>query len=90
MANASLTYREIRYIIHDHSVEVYVWIEAGGDCPLGVQGWHYKHFVDGVIDDPTDIVPGRLQTNGQWSADHINVGNSVLWPQQAPKNNEPS
>ncbi len=85
MANTSIWYRETRYIFHAHSVEVYVRIEVGEDCPIGVEGWHYKHFVDGVIDDPTDIVEGRQQVNGQWSADHINVSNSILWPQQAPK-----
>ncbi len=86
MANATLIYRETRYIFHDHSVEVYVHIDAHGDCPLGVQGWHYKHFVDGIIDDPADLIPGREQKSGQWSADHINISNSVMWPQQAPKN----
>lgn len=74
MGEASMTYREVRFLIHDHSVECYVFIEAHGDCPIGIQGWHYKHFVDGVeravIDLPLII------------KDYVN--DACMWPQQAP------
>ncbi len=82
MANTTITYREIRYIIHDNSIEVYVRMDAHTDVPLGVQGWHYKHFVDGVDMQGSDTIPGRTQA--QWSVDSISISNSVMWPQKAP------
>ena len=44
MAAASVAYRELRFVIGDELTQCYVLCEAGGDCPLGVQGWHYKTF----------------------------------------------
>lgn len=82
MADAGYTTREIRYIFHDHSVEVYVRIDADGDCPIGVQGWHYKHFVDGVQEE--DRVKDAPPTDGRWSIMNIGTARSVLWPQKAP------
>ncbi len=39
-----MTYKEIRFIIEDELTQCYVHLEAGGDAPLGVQGWHHKTF----------------------------------------------
>lgn len=83
MANTIITYREVRYLIHDHSIEVYVRIDAEVDVPFGVQGWHYRHFVDGV-DTDSDRLMDRPFKDGMWSVDNISAANSVMWPQQAP------
>jgi hypothetical protein len=48
---------------------VYVWLEASGDCPMGVQGWHYKVFPARI--PLVEILQSRLN-------------DVVLWPQQAP------
>lgn len=34
----------MRFLIEDELTQVYVLIEAGGDAPIGVQGWHHKTF----------------------------------------------
>ena len=36
--------RELRFVIEDDLTQCYVFVEAVGDCPLGVQGWHHKTF----------------------------------------------
>ncbi len=83
MAAAGIIYREFRYIVHDHSIEVYVRLQGTGDCPIGVTGWHYKHFVDG-IDIDTDRIKDRPIDGGQWSANNISLSDCVMWPQKAP------
>ena len=44
MSSASYDMIEIRFIIKSNFTECYVFCEAVGDCPIGVQGWHYKVF----------------------------------------------
>lgn len=50
--------------------EVYVAVRVVGDCPLGVQGWHYKAF-------PSRMSVLEIMNNGGLE-DHL------LWPQKAP------
>lgn len=47
----------------------YVLLEALGDCPIGVQGWHYKTF-------PARVPSIEIITN------HLHE--AVLWPQVSP------
>lgn len=48
MSYAGLKYREIRFILEDELTQAYVLIDAIGDCPIGVQGWHHKTFPPSV------------------------------------------
>lgn len=70
MAWAGIKYREICFKIEDDLTHVFVLIEALGDCPLGVQGWHYKVFPPAI--PISDIVP-RMKDD-----------DPVLWPIAAP------
>lgn len=71
MAAASTKTREIRFAIGDELTHVYVLIDAIGDCPLGVQGWHHKAF--GPSRTCEDILHAMFTTDS-----------CVLWPQAAP------
>lgn len=35
--------KEVRFVIKE-TTDVYVLSESSGDCPVGVQGWHFKSF----------------------------------------------
>lgn len=71
MGKAGVNYREIRFIIEDELTQVYVLIEALGDCPLGVQGWHHKTFPKSQ--PVADLVPLIFTKD-----------DPVLWGQEAP------
>lgn len=65
---------EIRFVIGEELTECYVAVEAEGDCPLGVQGWHHKTFpaswsCRSILDEI--VVPSRESY--------------LLWPQDAPE-----
>ncbi len=70
MGKCSSTIREVRFIIGDDFTECYVAVDAEGDCPMGVQGWHYKVFGKSIA--AVDIL----------TAEHF--GDHLLWPQKAP------
>ena len=72
MGNAGMFHREWRFIIEPELLQVYCLIEAVGDCPLGVHGWHHKTFPASV---PVIEV---LHKYGQEGYD------PVLWPLDAP------
>lgn len=72
MAAAGMKYRELRFVIEDELTQVYVLIEALGDCPMGVQGWHHKTF---PASKPVIDILTRLGRDND----------AVLWPQQAPQ-----
>jgi len=44
MGKCSSIIKEVRFVIEDELTHCYVLIDAVGDCPLGVQGWHHKVF----------------------------------------------
>ena len=44
MAKCDALYTEIRFTFPEGLTHCYVLIEARGDCPLGVAGWHHKAF----------------------------------------------
>lgn len=74
MGAASYATREIRVIFEPELTEVYVHLEASGDCPLGVQGWHHKTFP--AATSAVDAIRASVGLDGHDSA--------VLWPQEAP------
>lgn len=71
MSYAGSVIREMRFVIEDELTHVYVAVDALGDCPLGVQGWHYKVF-------PASKSAVDILRSPDFS-DHL------LWPQEAPR-----
>jgi len=69
MAPAGYNYREVRIVYEDDLTHVYVLLEALGDCPIGVQGWHYKVFLPTV--SGLDAMKAGVD--------------AVNWPQEPPK-----
>ncbi len=82
MAKASVVYRETRFVFEgpdgNGPMHVFVFCEAHGDCPLGVQGWHYKMFT--VKQCPSAKHFFELWARG--------AEDPVLWPQKAPDEEE--
>lgn len=71
MANSTVTYTEIRFTGLDGELtHCFVHCDAGGDSPLGVQGWHHKAFP--ASQAVVDIVAS------------LGRDNPVMWPQCAP------
>jgi hypothetical protein len=70
MSRCTSEFRELRFVLGELT-EVYVHVEARGDCPLGVQGWHFKAFP--ATKSVHDIV-GSFETDSP-----------LLWPQKAPE-----
>ena len=68
---AGQRYRELRFVIEDELTQVYVLIEALGDCPLGVQGWHHKTF-------PASKSVQQILEEG------VKGDDPVLWPLSSP------
>ena len=70
MANSTAITREIRFLIEDRLTHVYVLIDADGDCPAGIQGWHHKTFA--AVESVQDVVARMVEDL------------AILWPLQAP------
>ena len=69
MAYAGYNMLEVRFLIKPDFTECYVFCEALGDCPIGVQGWHYKVFPkETTVEEILKIYPKDC----------------VLWPHKAP------
>jgi len=67
--NSKIT--EIRFVIEEELTECYVAVEAEGDCPIGVQGWHHKTY--------------SASRSCQSILDELGQGESyLLWPLDAP------
>jgi hypothetical protein len=72
MGKARAEVKEVRFIIEDELTQVYVFYEAFGDCPLGVQGWHHKSFPKSK--SVLNIIQEMVTSDGD----------AMLWPQNAP------
>lgn len=70
MGKATSTIKEVRFIIESELTQVYIFSEANGDAPIGVQGWHHETFP--ASKSLMDIIP-------------IMANNYLLWPLDAPK-----
>ena len=67
---------EIRFVIEEELTECYIAVDAAGDCPIGVQGWHHKTY--------------GASRSCQSILDEIGQGESyLLWPQDAPDDRKP-
>ena len=71
MAWAGAKFKEVRFIIEEGVTQVYVAVEAEGDCPLGVQGWHHKTFPASI--PISAIVP------------LMGEDDPILWPLNTPE-----
>jgi hypothetical protein len=73
MAKCESIIRELRFVLEKELTHVYIFCEAVGDCPLGVQGWHFKTFAASVsaIDVLTMIGKGEEEY--------------LLWPLNGPE-----
>lgn len=73
MGKCSVLYQETRFITEDEQVtEVYVRIDAIGDCPHTLQGWHHKSF------------PARMSAKDILDAWAKGEESPLLWPLEAP------
>lgn len=71
MAKATAIFQEIRFTGLDKELtECYVFIEAEGDCPNSVQGWHYKAF-------PASKSVEEIVSN-------LDKDDPIFWPLKAP------
>lgn len=65
MGTCAQVHKQVLFVIEDELTQAYFHIEAIGDCPIGVQGWHHRTFpasksvinilegiADGSIEDP--------------------------------------
>lgn len=69
MGAASYGIMEVRVVIEPELTHCYVRIEAYGDCPIGVHGWHHKAFPPSV-------------TGVEAYADAVAEG--ITWPLDVP------
>lgn len=69
MGKAGCNIEELRFLIKPGWTEAYVLVSAWGDCPIGVQGWHYKVFSE-------DIGVAEIVLN--------HTKDVALWPQKSP------
>ncbi len=70
MGKCFSTIKEVRFVIEDELTQVFVAVQADGDCPMGLQGWHHKTFP--ASKSAIDILTNHFE-------DHL------LWPLAAPK-----
>lgn len=74
MANASIEFKETRFIIEEDTTEVYVLCVGHGDCPHFVHGWHHKSF-------PATIATVEIMNSSLW-----NELEPILWDLKLPPN----
>jgi len=74
MAKSTATFKKVLFEIEEETTKCFVLIEAGGDSPLGVQGWHSKTF--GPSKSCLDIFKGFIEDED---------GDPTLWPLEAPE-----
>lgn len=72
MANSFATFKEMRFVFKDELTEVYVFVEASGDSPIGVQGWHHKTY---PISMSTESIVS------EWAQMGTDI---ILWPLKSP------
>ncbi len=71
MANCETIIREMRFVFEDRLTRVYILVDAIGDCPISLQGWHTQTFPDTL--SAIDILT------------HHVAGEYLMWPLDAPR-----
>lgn len=72
MGKAGYNYKEVRFVFEEELTQCYVSLDATGDAPMGVQGWHHKTFP--VSKSAIDILKGFAEED-----------DPVMWAQDYPK-----
>ena len=68
MGYAASEITQVRLVIEKELTHCYVHVNAIGDCPIGIQGWHFKTF-------PASVSAVDILNDFQ---EHLS------WPQAAP------
>lgn len=69
MGNCSVIYREIRFNVdHEDLTDVYVLVDAKGDCPHTLPGWYHKQFLGlvGTLDLHQQMFKSEEMTPIYW------------------------
>lgn len=77
MANAYVDFLELRFVIESEETHVYVFLQATGDAPHTVQGWHHKAF-------PHDVPVSRIVQIMFAPGEKGELNDPMLWPQKVP------
>ena len=72
MGDCNAYIRELRFVIEPELLQVYISLDAWGDCPLGIQGWHHKTFPKSV--SAADVLEKIREGEEEF----------ILWRQEAP------
>jgi len=72
MANTRIVYKELRVVLEPELTQVYVFLVALNDAPLGLEGWHHKTF------PASKSVVDILNSFG-------GEDSPLMWPQKAPE-----
>lgn len=75
LGRATMSYREVLVRLEDEQTRVFVFIEASGDVPFGLHGWHAKSFAPSYT---------ALELLSMWVARAEKFGEPALWPQGKP------
>jgi hypothetical protein len=70
MGTCKSVIRKVLFVFEDELTHCYVAVDAIGDCPIGVQGWHHKVF-------PASMNAVQIMQSREFY-DH------VLWGLEAP------
>lgn len=44
MGKCESTIKKVLFVFEPELTQVYIAVDAVGDCPIGVQGWHHKTY----------------------------------------------
>lgn len=67
MGKCEAIIKKVLFVIEDEVTQCYVAVQADGDCPNGVQGWHQKTFpasvaIVDIINDNFDYLMWPLNS----------------------------
>jgi hypothetical protein len=77
MADTKYNITRVVFDTEPELTQVYMFIHAWNDVPIGVEGWHHKTFPKSK---------STLDVLNDWAEA---VENPLLWPQQAPPASPP-
>lgn len=71
MAKCETIINEVRFVFENQLTHCYILVNAIGDCPITLQGWHHKTF-------PASLSAIDILTH------HV-AGEYLMWPLDAPR-----
>lgn len=75
--NSTFETKELRFVVSDELLDVYVYCGPPSDGMLGVQGWHHKTFPASV--SVLEAMERMFGINGREHDDYL------LWGLEAPR-----